>query len=89
MERRDRSLEALRELTYVDTLDAYERAPQLQIWVDTYLIHDNPQENFSLEIKDLKILLELFYKNINFLKEHRTDIKSQLDKGKDIQKFFS
>jgi len=88
MERRNRSLEALRELTLVDTLNAYEKAPKLQIWVDTYLIYDNPQENFDLEIEDLKILLELFYKNINFLKEYREEIKQQLDKGKNIKKFF-
>ncbi|MCK5110872.1 MAG: hypothetical protein KAQ94_05070 [Arcobacteraceae bacterium] len=88
MERRNRSLKALEELTYIDSLDDNQKAPALQRWSEKYLDVDI-SESFDLELLDLQKLSELFYKNINFLKEYRVNIKKELDKGKDIKKFFS
>ena len=88
MERRNRSLKALEELTYVDSLDDNQKAVSLQRWSEKYLTLDM-NDSFDLEIVDLRKLLELFYKNINFLKDYRKDLKKEIDKGKDIKKFFS
>ena len=87
MERRNRSLEALGELTFIDSLEPYDRAPALVRWVKKYL--DEDISNFDLEIDELKKLSELFYKNINFLKEHTKNVKQEMDKGEDIKKFFT
>ncbi len=87
MERRDRSLKALEELIYIDSLDTYEKAPSLLRWSNTYLQEDI-FNSFDLELLELEKLSELFYKNINFLKEHRLEIKQQLDLGNNIKKFF-
>ena len=46
MERRDRSLKAFKELTYIDSLDSYEKADALVRWCDTYL-KDDSIENFD------------------------------------------
>jgi hypothetical protein len=88
MERRNRSLKALEELYFIDSLDDDQRAPLLLRWSDKYLDVDI-SSSFDLELNDLKKLSELFYKNIEFLKKYRKDIKKQLDSGKDIKKFFS
>jgi len=88
MERRNRSLKALEEFIYIDSLDAYEKAPLLLKWSTTYLDSDI-KDSFDLELSDLQTLSELFYRNINFLKEHRLEIKKDIDKGKNIKKFFS
>jgi hypothetical protein len=88
MERRNRSLKALEELLYIDSLDEYEKAPALVKWSDKYLQEDI-QSSFDLELPHLQQLSELFYKNIDFLKSHRLDIKKQLDNSRDIKKIFS
>ncbi len=85
---RDRSSEGLRELIYIDSLDDDERASSLKKWSEKYLDRDFRQ-NFNLELQDLKKLSELFYKNINFLKEHRLKIKNQLDTNKKLKSFFN
>ena len=87
MERRNRSLEALKLLIYIDSLDKEQRAKRLANWIDTYLGNSSIEE-FDLELKDLKHLSELFYKNLTFLKKHTKDIKTQLDSNKKIKEFF-
>ena len=87
MERRNRSLEALKRLQYIDTLDIQQRAHLLVGWVDQY-IDDVSINNIDLTINDMKHLSELFYKNINFLKQHQKDIKFQLDSHHKIKKFL-
>ena len=87
MERRDRSLEALSTLKYVDSLDADLRADSIVRWVNKYLT-DTKIEDFTLDLDKSKELLELFNKNISFLKQHREDIKSQLDNHKKIREFL-
>ncbi len=87
MERRNRSIEALSSLKYIDTLDDDFRAKSLQDWVEKYLV-DNQIEDFDLELFDLETLSELFYKNINFLKQHRANMKYEIDNHKKIREFL-
>ncbi len=88
MERRDRSLKALKELIYIDSLDEHQKAPSLKRWTERYLAEDI-KDSFDLELSDLQNLSELFYKNIRFLKEYRYELKKEIDEGKNIKKFFS
>ena len=88
MERRDRSLKALKELTYVDSLDSYEKADAIVRWFDTYL-KDDSIENFDLELDDLKRLEELFFKNINFLKNHKEETRQELVKMQKMKRFLN
>lgn len=88
MERRNRSLEALNKLLYIDTLDDQDRADQLVLWVGLYLT-DSSIEEFDLEKNDLIKLSELFYQNITFLKSHRIEVKSQIDSHHKIKQFIN
>lgn len=88
MERRDRSIKALKELIYIDSLDSFEKADGLIRWFDNYL-KDDSIENFDLELSDLKKLEELFFKNINFLKTHREDTRQELIKMQKMKRFLS
>ena len=87
MERRDRSLKALKELTYIDSLDSFEKADALVRWFDTYL-KDDSIENFDLELTDLKRLEELFFKSINFLKNHREETRQEIIKMQKMKRFL-
>lgn len=87
MERRDRSLKALKELTYIDSLDSFEKADALVRWFDTYL-KDDSIENFDLELLDLKRLEELFFKSINFLKNHREETRQEIIKMQKMKRFL-
>lgn len=87
MERRNRSLKALDELIYVDSLDSYERADALVKWHNKHLTSSNVSE-FDLDKSDLEKLLELFYKNINFLKEHREQTRKDMIDNKKMQRFL-
>jgi len=88
MERRDRSLEALSKLRSIDGLgDDDIKASQLDKWVTTYL-NDNGIEKFDLNKDSFKILSELLYKNIQFMKQHRVNMKQQIDNHKKIREFL-
>jgi predicted glycosyltransferase len=87
VERRNWSLKALKSLQYIDSLNPEQRANSLQKWVKDYLV-DNHIESFDLELKDLESLSELFYKNISFLKQHREDMKTQIDDREKIREFL-
>lgn len=86
MERRNRSVEALNQLKFIDTLDEEDRMSGLQRWVQTYLSAENKFE-FDLEFKDLQVLLELYYKNINFMKEYNSNIQQQMAENKKLKAF--
>jgi hypothetical protein len=88
MERRNRSLIALKELQYVDSLDNDNRASSLLLWFEKYLSQDS-LSNFDLESNDLTKLSELFYKNINFLKEHRQELRQEIIQNNNIKKFLA
>lgn len=87
MERRDRSLKALSELIYIDSLESFEKADALVKWHKNYLTDDSI-ENFDLELVDLKKLEELFFKNINFLKKHKEETRQELIKIQKMKKFL-
>ncbi len=88
MERRNRSIESLNRLVYIDSLDNNElKASQLAEWVDLNLI-DSTIEEFDLELADLKKLSELIYKNLNFLKNYRQELKTQMDSNSKIKEFL-
>ncbi|RXK13512.1 hypothetical protein CP965_06830 [Halarcobacter mediterraneus] len=86
MERRDWSLKALEELTYIDSLESYERADALVKWYNKYL-SDNGIDEFDLLLSDLQRLQELFYKNIAFLKEHKEQTRKDMVKNRKVKKF--
>jgi len=88
MERRDRSLKALNELIYIDSLDASARALGIVRWVETYLQSEGI-DGFDLELNELYMMSELFYKNISFLKMHRKDTKKELEDTKKMRQFFT
>ena len=87
MERRDRSLKALKELVYIDSLDSFEKADAIVRWFDDYL-KDDSIDNFDLELDDLKRLEELFFKNINFLKNHKEETRQELIKMQKMKRFL-
>lgn len=87
MERRDKSLKALSELTYIDSLDSFAKADALVRWYDDYLKEDSI-ENFDLELIDLKKLEELFFKNINFLIKHKEESRQELIKMQKVKRFL-
>lgn len=86
MERRNWSLKALEELTYIDSLESYERADALVKWYNKHLT-DNTINDFDLEISDLQRLQELFYKNIAFLKEHKEQTRKDMVQNRKVKKF--
>ena len=88
MERRNRSLKALSELVYIDSLDSYDRATALIQWHEDYL-KDSTIEDFDLELDDLKQMEEIFFKSINFLKEHKEVSRKELINKQKMKKFLN
>ena len=87
MERRNRSLKALKELVYVDSLDSVAKADALIKWQADYLANDSI-EDFDLELSELKQLKELFFKNINFLKNHTEETRLELIRIQKMKRFL-
>ena len=87
MERRNRSLKALEEVIYVDSLDSYDKADALVTWYSEYL-EDGKIENFKLELFELKQLEELFFKNINFLKIQKEEARQELLNIQKMKRFL-
>ncbi|PLY08651.1 MAG: hypothetical protein C0626_12410 [Arcobacter sp.] len=87
MERRDWSLEALKRLTYVDSLEDELRAEGLKSWALTYL-ETTEITDFDLTHEELLKLRELFFKNANFLFNYREDILTELKTISNVKKFL-
>ena len=87
MERRNRSIEALKRLIYIDSLDPIPKADALVKWQNKYLI-ESKLEDFDLELSELEQLKELFFKNIAFLKKHKEDTRLELIKMNKMKKFL-
>lgn len=87
MERRDRSLKALKELRFADSLDNQERATALVRWVEKYISADEELE-FDLDVSDLNALSELYYKNLTFLKNYKQEMQDEMRKTKKMQAFL-
>lgn len=88
MERRNRSLKALKELIYIDSLDDNERAQGIKNWALEYLNTEDITD-FDLEKDDLIKLSELFYKNTTFLIKHRENILEELKDINKMKKFLN
>ncbi|RXJ82258.1 hypothetical protein [Arcobacter sp. F2176] len=87
MERRDWSLEALKRLTYVDSLDEEQRAEGLKSWTETYLTTTDITD-FELSHEELLKLRELLFKNANFLFTHRENILEEMKNITTMKKFL-
>lgn len=87
MERRNWSLKALNELIYIDSLDSFEKGNALVEWYNDYL-GENPIEVFDLELKDLKMLEELFFRNIEFLKHLKEEARQELIRIRKVKNFL-
>ena len=87
MERRDWSIKLLKELIYIDSLDSYEKANNLVSWYTEYFSKSRINE-LDLELNDLKVLEELFYRNINFLKEQQKEAAEELKNIKKMKSFL-
>ena len=85
MERRDWSLELLDKLLYIDSLDEEEKGLHLIHWADKYL-SDDFLDKIDLDTINLKMLLELFFKNIEFLKKQKIYLRHELDKNANINR---
>jgi len=88
MERRDWSLKALSELNYIDSLDDEAKITALESWFESYLTKNRIQD-FDLELKDLKRMSEIFYKNINSFKRKKNLMQNQIKENNKIRKFFN
>jgi len=94
MERRNWTLKSLEELIYIDSLDDEQKAESLVLWVDKYtkgetaLKIETSTFNPILNKSQLSIFLELFYKNIIFLKNRKLYIKEQIDSANKIKSFL-
>ncbi len=87
MERRDWSIKLLKELIYIDSLDSYEKANNLVSWYTEYFSKSSIND-LDLEVNDLKVLEELFYRNINFLKEQQKEAAEELKNIKKMKSFL-
>ncbi|RBQ30195.1 hypothetical protein [Aliarcobacter vitoriensis] len=87
MERRDKSLKILNELNYIDSLDSFDKANSLVIWYNDNFTH-NAIEDLDLELSDLLRFEELFYKNLQFLKQQQEVARIELNKIKKMKSFL-
>ena len=87
MERRDWSIKLLKELIYIDSLESYDKADSLVSWYSENFSEKNIND-LDLELSDLKILEELFYRNINFLKEQQKQAGEELKNIKKMKSFL-
>ncbi len=88
MERRNRSIKALNELIYIDSLDSFEKGDALVKWGNEYLENDI-KESFDLDLDDLIKLEELFFKNINFLTKQKEIARKEIIKVNKVKKFLN
>ena len=87
MERRNWSIKLLKELIYIDSLESYDKADSLVSWYTEYFSKSSIND-LDLELSDLKILEELFYRNINFLKEQQKQAGEELKNIKKMKSFL-
>lgn len=87
MERRDWSLKALEELIYIDSLESSLRADALVRWYNKYL-SESDITDLDLIKSDLEKMLELFYKNINFLKEYKEETRTNIVSNQKMKRFL-
>lgn len=87
MERRNRSLKALEELNYIDSLEDEQRAQALKDWALTYF-NTTDVTDFDFEPKELQRFAELFYKNTKFLENYKEEVLKELNHINKVRKFL-
>lgn len=87
MERRNWSLKALEELTYVDSLEDSNRAQGIKRWALKYL-NTTDVTDFDFNQKELLKFSELFHKNYHFLVEHKEEVLEELREINKLKKFL-
>lgn len=87
MERRDWSLEALKNLQAVDSLENDERAQAIKRWALKYL-NSTDVTDYDLNHNELLKLQELLYKNRNFLVNHSDEVLNRIKDISKLKKFF-
>ncbi|MDX4012752.1 hypothetical protein CRU86_05000 [Aliarcobacter skirrowii] len=87
MERRDWSLKLLSELNYINSLDSYEKADAIVAWYQDNFTN-NKIEDLDLKLDDLKRFEELFFVNLNFLKEQKEIARQDLNNLKKMKNFL-
>jgi regulator of sirC expression with transglutaminase-like and TPR domain len=87
MERRNWSLKAFSDLQKVDTYEDEEKAEALVRWTNTYLDEDFLSK-LDLQSSQLYEFIELFYKNINFIKGQTESFRKNLNQTNNIKKFL-
>ena len=88
MERRDWSLNALNELKDIESFDDEIKANSLVNWGNKYLNDINSIKDFELTQDEIELFLELLYKNINFMKNMRDNLKQELLQIKGMQQYI-
>jgi len=74
------------DLVAIDSLDNSElKAISLQKWADEFLTDEIELE---LTEKELQNFMEMFYKNIKFLKKYVNQLTIDLEESKNIKKFL-
>jgi hypothetical protein len=86
MERRDWSLEAIKEFNYIDSLDGKQKADMLKDWLNKYM--PNGVYEFDLPVEQMNRLSELLYKNVAFLYKEREDAKDFIKQKNKIKQFL-
>lgn len=87
MERRNWSIEALKEIKYITTLSTKERSHRLVEWCNSYLINNDIQD-FDLPTDELKELSEYFFRNIEFIKILKDEAQTELLENRKIRKYM-
>lgn len=87
MERRDWSIKLLKELIYIDSLESYDKANSLVSWYTEHF-SESSINDLDLDTNDLQTLEELFYKNINFLKEQQKQASEEVKNIKKMKSFL-
>jgi hypothetical protein len=88
MERRNRSINALEELKDIESFNTEQKATSLINWVNRYIPSEHSIKDFDLDDSEIELLLELLYKNIDFIKHIRDNLKQELIQMRNLKKFI-
>jgi 5S rRNA maturation endonuclease (ribonuclease M5) len=86
MERRNWSLEAVKEFVYIDSLDGDYKGERLKEWLNKYM--PNGVYEFDLPLSQMNKLAELLYKNVAFLYKEREKAKQFIKQKNQIKQFL-
>ena len=79
--------EAMLMFTLLPSINIIDKANNFVSWYTEYFSKSSIND-LDLELSDLKILEELFYRNINFLKEQQKQAGEELKNIKKMKSFL-